>query len=63
MTQSQTLNLKTALLVAAIALSLGLDRTRDVELACETSCTSAPQPILVKEPGIVAQDRFQGKDT
>ena len=61
-------NLKIVILTGAIALSLMMDHKASQHADCEgcdqpALSTEAVAPVLVKEPHVVSQDRFQGKDT
>lgn len=55
-------NLKIIVLIVAIMLGVKLDQ-KGAHHAC-ADCEDTPViPVLHEEPNIVAQDRFQGKDT
>ena len=61
-------NIKIAILVAAMALSILMQHKVSDHVACNGCDTpdvshGVSAPVLVKSPDIVPQDYFQGKDT
>lgn len=61
MTQTGWQNVKIALLVVALLLGVKLDRD-GAHHACAECGPETVVPVLHKDPGVVAQDRFKGKD-